>query len=110
MVDPVRIANFYAPFDTESVISQLRAAREVELRTLDTQSAAATAKKVSLATLQTRFSSLLARLSAITSAQSVTGKTATSSDTTKVSAAAAPSAVAGSFTVDVVALATGTTA
>jgi flagellar hook-associated protein 2 len=107
MSDPIRIGGFYSSFDTESVISRLTEARSIVLRRLDVQEAKAEAQKAALADLQTRFASLLGKTNLLAEATSVSGKTATVAGM-GVSASAAPSSTAGSFTVDVLALATGT--
>jgi len=107
--DPVRIGGFFATFDTEKVIGQLTAVRQVRIQKLDIDQARADARKAAIADLVTKFSSLLAKVDALALSTSVSGKSATSSSTS-LSAAAGPSATPGSFTVAVAKLATGTSA
>jgi flagellar hook-associated protein 2 len=109
MADPIRIGNFFSSFDTEAVIAQLTQARQGVLRQMDVKAATATAKKTSLAGIQAKFSAFLAKIDALANARSVSGKTAQVTGT-GVGAAASPTAILGSFTVDVTKLATGTKA
>jgi flagellar hook-associated protein 2 len=103
----VSIGNFFASFDTEAVVQQLIQARSTVLNKLDLQSSTATAKRSALAGIQSKLSSLLAAANTFSGANSVTGKNAYTS-AAAVSALATASAPVGSFTVDVVGLATGT--
>lgn len=107
MTDPIRIGGFYAPFDTEAVIEQLTRVREIPLLRLDTNKAIAEARAATLADIESRFISLRTRLQGLSGALSISSKTATV-DGSGVSASASPSAAAGSFTVDVLQLASGT--
>lgn len=107
MADPIRISNFYSSFDTEAIISQLTAVRSVQITKLTSLQTTATMQKTALADLQAKFSSLLMRAGVLSDAASVSGATA-SVDGSGVSAAAAPGAALGSFTVAVSSLATGT--
>lgn len=109
MSDPVRISGFFSSFDTEAVISQLVQIRQIPLQRLDVQSAIADARKAAIEDLATKFGALRNRVTNLTSAFSVSGKTATASSTA-VSASAGPTASVGSFTVDVLKVATGTSA
>ncbi|MCC7364559.1 MAG: flagellar filament capping protein FliD [Dehalococcoidia bacterium] len=109
MADPVRLSNFFSSFDTESVITQLTAARSTVLTRLNTQITSATQQKNALADLQTKFSALLLRTKMLADVTSVSGKTATVTGA-GVTAAAAPGSTTGSFTVNVTSVASGTTA
>jgi len=109
MAEPVRIGGFFANFDTEAVLSQLAQARQSVITKLDRQGLVATAKKASLSGIQGKFNALMARLTALLNQNSVTGKTATVVGT-GVSAAAGPNAALGTFSVDVMKLASTTKA
>lgn len=109
MTDPIRIGGFFAPFDTEAVIQQLTQVREIPLLRMDTNKAIAEARAATLADIESRFISLRTRLQGLTGSLSVSGKTA-KVDGNGVTASAGPTAATGTFTVDVLQLATGTTA
>ena len=109
MGNPVRIGGFFSSFDTESVIAQLTQARQSVLLKLDSQGRSADQKKATLSTIQGKFTALMAKLTALLSQNSVTGKTATVTGT-GVAAAAGPNAALGTFAVDVLKLASTTQA
>lgn len=109
MGNPVRIGGFFSTFDTESVIAQLTQARQGVLIKLDSQGRNADQKKATLSTIQGKFTALMAKLTALLSQNSVTGKTATVTGT-GVAAAAGPNAALGTFAVDVLKLASTTQA
>ena len=105
MSDPIRIGGFFSTFDTEAVISQLTALRMRAVTQLEIKSAKASGKKSAIATVQGAVTAMLAKINALANANSVSGKTATSSGTA-VAASVTPSSSIGSFTVDVTKLAT----
>ena len=105
MSDPVRISGFFSTFDTESVISQLTQVRMNAVTLLEIKNAKAAAKQSAIATVQTSVGALLAKLNALSAANSVSGKVANSSGAA-VSVSSTPSSLIGSFTVDVTKLAT----
>lgn len=107
MADPVRLTGLFSTFDTEAVISQLTAARQGVIVKMDRSAAAANAKKSSLATIQSRFLSLLTRASTLASATSLSTKSVAVTGT-GLSASASPTAATGTFSVDVLKLATNT--
>ena len=107
MSDPVRISGFFATFDTEAVLAQLRAVREIALSRLEVDEARAQVRQQLIADISTDLSSVLARAKLLTLPNSTLAKTATVSGTA-VSAAATPSSTLGQFTVDVLKLATAT--
>lgn len=109
MTDPVRLAGFFAPFDIEAVVTQLRDARETRLLRLDVEKARADVRQQLIAEIATKLSSLLGAAKKLTASSSVLGKTATVSGS-GVSAAASATASLGTFTVDVLKLATATKA
>ena len=109
MADPIRVTGLFSSFDTESVISQLTFARQGIVRKLEAESAMASAKKTTLAQVQTRFLALLTRATTVMGATSVSGKTASVLGTGVTAAASAASAT-GTFAVDVTKLATKTAA
>ena len=109
MGNPVRIGGFFSSFDTEAVITQLTQARQSVLVKLDSQGRSATEKKATLSTIQGKFTALMAKLTTLLAANSVTGKTATVTGT-GVAAAAGPNATLGTFAVDVLKLASTTQA
>jgi flagellar capping protein FliD len=110
MTDPVRIGGFFANFDTEAVIQQLTFARQGAIRKLDIQTTKANVQKGVIAGIQTSIAALLARATLLMGTSSVTGKKATVTNPTTaanaVTAAASPTSIPGSFTVDVLQLAT----
>lgn len=107
MTDPVRLGGFFANFDYEAVISQLRQARESRLLRLDVEQARAEVRQQLISDIASKLSSLLSATKKLTGTSSVLGRT-TSVSGDGVSAAASPTASLGSFTVDVVQLATAT--
>ena len=109
MSDPVRIGGFFSTFDTEAVIAQLTQARQRVITRLTIQEATATAKKSALSGIQGKFATLMSKLATLLAANSVTGKTATVTGS-GVGAAASPTATVGTFTVDVLKLASSTRA
>ena len=110
MTDPVRIGGFFANFDTEAVIQQMTFARQGAIRKLDIQTTKANAQKGVIAGIQASLSALLARATLLMGTSSVTGKKATVTNPTNaanaVSVAASPTSTTGTFTVDVLKLAT----
>jgi len=110
MVDPVRIGGFFATFDTEAVIAQLTFARQSGIRKLGIQQTKANGQRNAIGAIQVALAALLAKSTSLFGAASVTGKTATVINPTAaanaVSAAASPTAIPGTFTVDVLQLAT----
>lgn len=109
MGNPVRLGGFFSTFDTEAVIAQLTQARQSVLVKLDVQQASANQKKATLSSIQGKFNSLMAKLTTLLNQNSVTGKTATATGTA-VAAAAGPNATLGTFSVDVLKLASATQA
>ncbi|MGE5596177.1 MAG: flagellar filament capping protein FliD [Hyphomicrobiales bacterium] len=107
MADPVRIGNFFSSFDTEAVIQQLTASRSVVLDRLTQQQSVANQQKAALADLQTKFAALLLRAGQLADSVSVSGRTATVSGS-GLTASASTSSTVGSFTVDVLSVASGT--
>jgi len=103
---PVRLGNFFASFDTESVLNQIQAARLAPIQQLDAQQRTLARRKTAVTTLVTQFSTLLSRSNSLLSTTSASAKTATVSGA-GVLAAAGPTAIPGSFTVAVTKLATG---
>lgn len=109
MADPIRLTGLFSSFDTESVISQLTAAKQSVVTRLDVQASTATARKATLAGVQSKFLALLTRSSSLMGSSSVSGKTSTVTGT-GLTAAATPSSATGTFTVDITKLATKTSA
>ncbi len=109
MAEPVRLTGLFSTFDTEAVIQQLTAARQGVIIKMEQNSAAAASKKATLATVQSRFLSLLTRTSTLGSAASLSTKSVNVTGT-GLSATASPTAATGTFKVDVVKLATTTKA
>lgn len=109
MAEPIRVTGLFSSFDTESIISQLTAAKQSAVKRLDIQASTATARKSTLANIQSKFLALLNRSTSIMGSTSVSGKTAVVTGT-GLTAAATPSSATGSFTVDVTRLATRTSA
>lgn len=109
MTDPVRVGGFFALFDTEAVLSQLLEARQVPLQRLEVEKALADARKAAVEDLVSKFSSLRTKVTTLAGSFSVSGKTATVSGG-GLTATAGPFASIGSFTVDVLKVATGTRA
>ncbi|GAB4333223.1 MAG: hypothetical protein Kow0010_19450 [Dehalococcoidia bacterium] len=107
MTDPVRLAGFFAPFDIDAVLSQLREARETRLLRLDVDKARADVRQQLIADIATKLSSLLGAAKKLTATSSVLRKS-TSVAGSGVSAAASATASLGAFTVDVLKLATAT--
>lgn len=108
MTEPVRITGFFATFDTEAVLSQLRAVREIAISRLEVDEARAQVRQQLIADISTDLASLLGRAKLLTLPNSTLAKTASVSGTA-VSAAATPTSTLGSYTVDVTQLATATT-
>lgn len=110
MVDPVRIGGFFSTFDTEAVIQQLTVARQSGIRKLDIQQTKANGQRNAVGAIQTAVAALLKQSANLRGVSSVSGKRATvinpTAASSAVSAAAAPNASPGSFTVDVTQLAT----
>jgi flagellar hook-associated protein 2 len=109
MTDPVRVGGFFAPFDTEAVISQILAIRQVPIQRLEVQRSLADARKAAIEDLASKFSALRTRVTTLTNSFSVSGKAATVTGT-GLTATAGPGASIGSFTVDIAKIATGTKA
>ncbi|WP_322795341.1 flagellar filament capping protein FliD [Tepidiforma sp.] len=107
MSDPIRIGGFFATFDTEAVIRQLTAIRMRQVDLLDQKAAQVQRRKDAIGSVQSAMNALLAKVKALTAAQSVSGMTATVSGS-GVTASALPGAQPGSFTVNVSQLATAT--
>jgi len=107
MTDPVRVGGFFSMFDTEAVISQLLEARRIPLQRLEVQKALADARKAAVEDLVSRFGSLRSKVTTLAGSFSVSGKAATVTGT-GLTATAGPSASLGSFTVDIIKVATGT--
>ena len=108
MTEPVRITGFFATFDTEAVLSQLRAVREIAISRLEVDEARAQVRQQLIADISADLASLLGRAKLLTLPNSTLAKTASVSGTA-VSAAATPTSTLGSYTVDVTQLATATT-
>ena len=104
MSDPIRLGGFFSTFDTEAVISQLTQIRMGAVTQLEIKNAKASGKKSAIASVQTAVNALLAKLTTLGAASSVSGKSATSSGGA-VAASTTPSSTLGSFTVDVTKLA-----
>ncbi len=109
MADPIRVTGLFSAFDTESIIAQLTAAKQTAVTRLDRQASIATAKKTTLASVQSKFLALLTRSTSLMGSTSVSGKTTTVTGS-GLTAAATPSSATGSFTVDITKLATKTSA
>jgi len=107
VAEPIRVTGLFSAFDTESVISQLRAAKQSAVTRLDIQASTATAKRSTLANIQSKFLALLTRSSSLMTSTSVSGKTAAVSGT-GLTASASPTSATGTFKVDVLKLATKT--
>lgn len=110
MVDPVRIGGFFSTFDTEAVIQQLTVARQSGIRKLDIQQTKANGQRNAVSAIQAAVAALLRQSANLRGVSSVSGKRATvinpTAASSAVSAAAAPNASPGSFTVDITQLAT----
>ena len=109
MTNPVRISGFFSTFDTEAVIQQLRAARELSVQRLEVEEARAIVRRQLIADIGAKMSALLSRAKFLTAPNASLAKTAGVAGSA-VSAAAGTNAALGSFEIDVLQLATGTTA
>lgn len=91
--------------DVNSIVSQLMAIEQQPLTALNTKEASFQAKLTALGTVKGTLSSLQSAVQTLKTASTFTGRTATSSDTTVLSASASSTAAAGSYAVSVTQLA-----
>jgi flagellar hook-associated protein 2 len=108
VTDPVRISGFFATFDTEAVIAQLTEARLLKVGKLEVEEARAQVRSQLLADIETKLAALLVKSATLTGEASIS-KRMSSVSGTGVTASAGTNAAVGSFDVDVLQLATGTT-
>ncbi|MEI6668826.1 MAG: flagellar filament capping protein FliD [Acidobacteriota bacterium] len=104
MSSPITFSGFNN-IDFGSILNILMAQAKVPRDTLATQQTALQTKTTAFGTLATKLSSLSSSSDNLTSSTVTTGRTATSSDATVVSASAANGAVAGTYDIVVNALA-----
>ena len=106
-IDPVRIGGFFSTFDYESVLQQLAQARLQPVQRLEVEVARAEVRSQLLGNISAQMNSLLGAAKKLTTSSSVLGKTATVTGEA-VTASALASASVGTFTLDVLKLATAT--
>lgn len=107
MTSPVRISGFFSPFDTEAVIAQLTEARMIKVAKMEVEEARAQVRSQLLADIETKLAALLVKSATLTGEASIS-KRMSSVLGTGVAASAGTTAAIGSFDVDVLRLATGT--
>lgn len=107
MTEPIRMGGIYATFDTEALLERLREARLLQVQRLEANRAQALARQQALADIRTKLANLLSQASALAKPTSAQLKMA-QIESTALSATVAPNAALGSFTVDILTLATPT--
>jgi len=107
MTDPIRMGSIYATFDTEALLERLRQAKLLQVNRLNASRSNVLAQQKALADIRTKLGNLLSRAQALTRPTSAMLKMA-QTESTAISVAVAPTASLGSFTVDVLKLATAT--
>lgn len=107
MTEPIRMGGIYATFDTEALLERLREARLLQVQRLEANRAQALARQQALADIRTKLANLLGQASALAKPTSAQLKMA-QIEGTALSATVAPNATLGSFTVDILKLATPT--
>jgi flagellar hook-associated protein 2 len=106
-VEPVRIGGFFSTFDYETVLQQLQAVKLAPVQRLEVEIARAEVRGQLLANINAQMANLLGKAKILTTSTSVLGKTATAAGDF-VTASALAGASVGSFTMDVLKLATAT--
>ncbi|MDZ7729066.1 MAG: flagellar filament capping protein FliD [Dehalococcoidia bacterium] len=109
MTDPIRIGGFFANFDTEGVLQQLREAKMQRVQRMEVNLRQAEARKAAMGTISSRFSSLEGAMSSLTGNTSVSGNKASVAGSA-VTASAQPTASPATYEIDVHSLATSTKA
>lgn len=105
MTDPIRMGSIYATFDTEALLERIRQAKLLQVERLRAQQSNMVARRQSLADIRTKVANLLSRAEALSRPTSALLKMA-QTESTAVSISVAPNASLGSFTVDVLKVAT----
>ncbi len=108
MTEPIRMGSIYATFDTEALLERIRQAKMLQAERLEANRNAALSRQRALADIRTKLANLLSRAEALARPTSALVKMA-QTQSTAISVTVAPSASLGSFTVDVLKLATATT-
>jgi flagellar hook-associated protein 2 len=107
VTEPVRIGGFFSTFDYESVLQQLQQVKLAPVQRLEVEIARAEVRSQLLGNINAQMANLLGKAKTLTTSASVLGKTATVAGES-VTASALAGASVGSFSIDVLKLATAT--